>query len=200
MATQAERRAGTRRTLLDAAARVLVEDGTAGFTTSAITARAGVSNGALFRHFPTRLDLLAATLEHVLARLRDDYDRTFAGLADGAPAVGTVLDLLWAAMSDPEFGAVLALYTQARTDADLLAVIHPVVAEHGDYVRDLVDRVSAVLAGEDPAAARRVATVGNLAILTMQGLVVGQMAGASTGFERDVLTAYSDLVEKALHR
>ncbi|TDT17806.1 TetR family transcriptional regulator [Ilumatobacter fluminis] len=192
MPTQAERRAATRATLLDAAAEVLVERGLAGFTTTAVTDRAGVSNGALFRHFPTRLDLIAATVEHVLVRLRTTYETTFGDLPD-RPDVETLLDLLWSAMSDTQFGAVLEVYTQARTDTDLLAAIHPIVAEHGDYVNALTARVAATLGdGTDTAP---LAGLGSLAILAMQGLVVGQMAGASPGYERDVLADFRTLID-----
>lgn len=192
MPTQAERRAATRTTLLDAAAEVLVERGLAGFTTTAVTDRAGVSNGALFRHFRTRLDLIAATVEHVLVRLRTTYETTFGDLPD-RPDVETLLDLLWSAMSDTQFGAVLEVYTQARTDTDLLAAIHPIVAEHGDYVNALTSRVAATLGdGTDTAP---LAGLGSLAILAMQGLVVGQMAGASPGYERDVLAGFRTLID-----
>ena len=209
MPTQAERRAATRSTLLDAAAEVLVERGLAGFTTTAVTDRAGVSNGALFRHFPTRLDLIAATVEHVLVRLRTTYETTFGDLPAG-PDVETLLDLLWSAMSDTQFGAVLEVYTQARTDTDLLAAIHPIVAEHGDYVNALTARVAGALTGDrettgidtatdtgvDPGVdTEPLAGLGSLAILAMQGLVVGQMAGASPGYERDVLAGFRTLID-----
>ena len=192
MPTQAERRAATRSTLLDAAAEVLVERGLTGFTTTAVTDRAGVSNGALFRHFPTRLDLIAATVEHVLVRLRTSYESTFGDLPT-RPEVETVLDLLWSAMSDSQFGAVLEVYTQARTDTELLTAIHPIVTEHGDYVNALTARVAATLG--DGADTAPLAGLGNLAILAMQGLVVGQMAGASPGFERDVLAGFRTLID-----
>ena len=195
MPTQAERRAATRSTLLDAAAEVLVERGLAGCTSTAVISRAGASNGALFRHFPTRLDLIAATVEHVLVRLRTNYETTFGNLPDG-PAIETVLDLLWFAMSDIQFGAVLEVYTQARTDTDLLAAIHPIVAEHGEYVTDLTARVAATLV--DPAESALLADLGGLAILAMQGLVVSQMAGASPGYEREVLTGFRTLIDTAL--
>ena len=196
MPTQTERRATTRQALLDAAADVLVANGVSGFTTTAVTERANMSNGALFGHFPTRLDLLAATAEHVLTRLRVEYRRTFADLAhDASP--DTTLELLWAAMADRQFAAVIEIYTHARTDRELLAAIHPIVAEHGDYVRDLVDRVADALAGGDADERDRIATLGNLAILSMQGLVVGQMVGASAGFERDLLATFSALISPA---
>ena len=195
MPSQAERRAATRSTLLDAAAEVLVERGLAGFTTTAVTDRAGVSNGALFRHFPSRLDLIAATVEHVLVRLRTTYETTFGDLPE-QPDVETLLDLLWSAMSDPQFAAVLEVYTQSRTDTGLLTAIHPIVAEHGDYVNELTARVAAALGdGTDTTA---LAGLGGLAILAMQGLVVGQMAGGSPGFERDVLAGFRTLIDTAL--
>ena len=196
MPTQAERRAATRSTLLDAAAEVLVERGLAGFTTTAVTDRAGVSNGALFRHFPTRLDLVAATVEDVLVRLRTTYETTFGDLPD-RPDVETVLDLLWSAMSDVQFGAVLEVYTQARTDTDLLAAIHPIVTEHGEYVNALTTRVAASLSRDDGTDPAPLAGLGSLAILAMQGLVVGQMAGASAGYEHDLLIGLRALIDAA---
>ncbi len=197
MATQAERRASTRRALLDAAADVLVDGGLAAFTTTAVTARAGLSNGALFGHFPTRLDLLAATVEDILNRLRHDYDRTFAELRRHADAAATI-ELLWTSMSDPQLAAVLEAFTQARTDADLVAAIRPVVTAHSEYVHALVLDVALALADDDRPRAERLATIGNAAISAMQGLVVSQMAGTSLGNERDLITLFTVLAETTL--
>ncbi|QCX28258.1 TetR/AcrR family transcriptional regulator [Nocardioides jishulii] len=63
--TQAERRDATIGRLLAATVDCLNDRGYAGTTTAAICAEAGVSQGALFRYFPTRLALLVATAEHV---------------------------------------------------------------------------------------------------------------------------------------
>ena len=56
--TQAERRAATIERLVDASIAVLAESGYAGASVKAICDHAGVSQGALFRHFETRLELL----------------------------------------------------------------------------------------------------------------------------------------------
>lgn len=196
MPTQAERRATTRRTLLDAAADVLVEDGLGGVTTATVIERAGLSNGALYAHFPSRLDLVAATLEHVLARLRHDYDTTFAAVteAGATPDAATALELLWSAMSDRQFAAVLEIYTRARTDADLFTAIHPIVTEHGRYVADLVDRVARALS-PDPDDVPSIVAIASLAIHAMQGVVVGQMAGTAPGSERELLDVVAGLVD-----
>ena len=63
--TQAERRDATIARLLAATVSCLDERGYAATTTAAVCAEAGVSQGALFRHFPTRQALLVATAEHV---------------------------------------------------------------------------------------------------------------------------------------
>jgi AcrR family transcriptional regulator len=67
--TQAQRRDEMRRVLLDAAVDSLVEHGFAGTTTLEVQRRAGVSRGALLHHFPSKAELLVATIGH-LAEMR----------------------------------------------------------------------------------------------------------------------------------
>jgi len=63
--TQAERRAATIAKLLDATIQSLAEAGYAATSTKQICARAGVSQGGLFRHFPTRTAVIAAATAHI---------------------------------------------------------------------------------------------------------------------------------------
>lgn len=198
MPSQVERKAATRRVLLDAAGDCLVADGLVGFTTSAVTNGAGMSNGALFGHFPTRLDLLSATVEHVLTRLRIDYDTTF-GQLDSELDARVALELLWAAMSDAQFCALLEIYTLARTDADVGAAMLPIVTRHGEYVHGLVVRVATAIADESESLDQLV-SLGHTAILAMQGLVVGQMAGASPGHESEVIASFAGQIDRLLDR
>jgi AcrR family transcriptional regulator len=76
--TQQQRREGTIRKLLDAATEVLIEDGYASASVQVICERAGVSQGALFRHFETREALMVAVGQNVgrqtLARYRREFD------------------------------------------------------------------------------------------------------------------------------
>lgn len=80
--TQAQRRDATIGRLLAATVDCLNDRGYAGTTTAAICAEAGVSQGALFRYFPTRLAVLVATAEHVaeanVAAFRDLVDAPVA--------------------------------------------------------------------------------------------------------------------------
>jgi AcrR family transcriptional regulator len=66
--TQAERRTATIERLVDASIAVLAESGYAGASVKAICDRAGVSQGALFRHFETRLELLVHVVDTIGAR------------------------------------------------------------------------------------------------------------------------------------
>ena len=58
--TQAERREATIGKLVEATIGCLAELGYSGTSTGAICKRAGVSQGGMFRHFGTRLELIAA--------------------------------------------------------------------------------------------------------------------------------------------
>lgn len=69
--------------ILAAAEAVFAEKG-ASASTEEVAARAGVAIGTIFRHFPTKQDLLGALLKDLMARLADEAN---ALIADGDPAV-----------------------------------------------------------------------------------------------------------------
>jgi AcrR family transcriptional regulator len=66
--SQQERTDTTKLALLDAAVATLVDEGFGGASASVICRRAGLSHGALFRHFATKDDLLAAAADYCYAR------------------------------------------------------------------------------------------------------------------------------------
>lgn len=178
MPTQQERRATTRIALLDAAVDSLLAHGVAGFTTAEVVRRAGMSNGALFRYFPTKADLLAATVEHVFARLRADYEQAFESLAADERTVANLVAMLWGAMSDPALGAAFEVYTSARTDSWMQAAIEPVMADHLERLQTLARELLSRVSRADDEMVRRAV---DLAILSMQGLVLNLMAHPDPG-------------------
>lgn len=173
MATQSERREATRSALLGAAVESLMEHGVAGFTTSDVVRRAGLSNGALFRYFPTKADLLAATVEHVFVRLRRDYEEAFESLSTDKRTVENLVTMLWGVMSDPALGAAFEVYTAARTDAWMQSAIEPVMADHLERLQELARELVARVSSADAEMVRRAV---DLAILSMQGLALNLMA------------------------
>jgi AcrR family transcriptional regulator len=168
--TQAERRDHTRTALRVAALECLVEQGIAHFTTTEVCRRAGLSQGALFKHFATKSELLAATIEHLFDQLRADFEANFGKLPRRNRNARHGLALLWDQMCDPRLAAAFDLYTAARTDPTLQRALGPVVDAHLTRVHELA---VTLLGGVDPARARNVI---DLATLAIQGLVIDQMA------------------------
>ena len=84
--TQEERRESTIRKLLDAATEALIDDGYSAASVQKICERAGVSQGALFRHFATREELMVAVGEDVGKRTLLRYRREFQGHEDAREA------------------------------------------------------------------------------------------------------------------
>ena len=88
--TQAERREATIARLLDATIDALAERGYAGASVAEICRRAGLSQGALFRHFDTRHAVIGAATDEIgrrhLARFVDAFPDMRAGGAVSTPA------------------------------------------------------------------------------------------------------------------
>jgi len=84
--------------ILDAAEAVFAESGPRA-STDEVARRAGVAIGTVFRHFPTKDDLLAAIMKRLLAQLVEDAGKHdlftfFTHMVAQAAAKKTVVDLL----------------------------------------------------------------------------------------------------------
>lgn len=115
---QAQREA-TRAALLQAAVRTLIERGAAGVTTLEVQQRADVSRGALLHHFPTRAELLSATVTELVRRNEAALWREQARAKPGADPLAAAIRTLTAAASTPSYGAEMELWAVSRTDAAL---------------------------------------------------------------------------------
>ncbi|MFG2003315.1 TetR/AcrR family transcriptional regulator [Spirillospora sp. NPDC048911] len=117
--TQEERRSRTRARLLEATMECLVDLGWAGTSTTEVARRAGVSRGAQQHHYPTKMELVAASLEHMLEAQRLAYETAFAILPPERRNVEGALDLLWEVFRGRPAKALLELAVAARTDEEL---------------------------------------------------------------------------------
>lgn len=132
--TQAERREGTIAALVDAAVEALGEIGYARTTTAEIARRAGVSQGGLFRHFDSRLDVIMAAADAVRAR-------QFEGFRSGLQALetfdlGEIVRLLRRATRAPINAAWYELLVAARSDAELRERLEPLARR---YHREIIE-------------------------------------------------------------
>jgi AcrR family transcriptional regulator len=201
VATQQERRSITRARLLDAAMAVLVEDGASGFTTTEVGKRAGLSQGAIFKHFATKADLLAATVEHLFAALVAQYEGQFAAVdpvADPAARLRAGLDLLWETFQDERLLAAYDLFAAARTDAALGADLRPVVRAHVANLHALAGSLFGDVATVDR---ERFHAAVDLAAATMQGLVINRQGVDDPEVEGRVRALLADIaVDRLLGR
>lgn len=133
--TQEQRRTATKARLVDACVESLCELGYQRSTISEICARSGVSQGGLFRHFPTRLDLVVAAADSVRARQFEAFSQSLALLGTGTLA--DCLVLVRQACRAPINGAWYELLIAARTDAGLRDRLAPLLAEHHDQIVQL---------------------------------------------------------------
>lgn len=100
----------------------LAELGWSGTSTTEVARRAGVSRGAQQHHYPTKMLLVAAALEHLLERQRLAFERAFNDLPEGERNVEGALDLLWDTFRQAPSLALMELAMAARTDETLRAL------------------------------------------------------------------------------
>lgn len=138
MVTRKERAEATRLKLLEATAATLVEHGFAGTSTPRIVERAGVSQGALFKQFGSKTDLLIATTEHLfdglLSGFREALGRAVERHPERSPLESGV-HVLWEMFQTDRLRAVLELYVAARYDEALGEAIRPAIARHRANVK-----------------------------------------------------------------
>jgi AcrR family transcriptional regulator len=165
--TQAQRRAATQAKLLDATVEALVAVGYAGTSTTEVCRRAGVSQGALFRYWPTKAELLADAAAHLLRRVTTAYEQTFAGR--GGVGAREALEALWETYRQPDLQAAVELYVAARTDADLAAALARIEPAHRANLHRIALHVM------DPAlvALPGFAQFVELALAAVQGASIG---------------------------
>ncbi|WP_026401873.1 TetR/AcrR family transcriptional regulator [Actinomadura rifamycini] len=148
--------------ILAAAEAVFAEHGAAA-STEEVAARAGVAVGTVFRHFPTKRDLLAAIMKEVRARL---VARADALLAEGDPATALFDYIAYLVDSASETGDVLGLLAAEGVPVD-----------PGEQIASLGDAFGALL----DAAQRAGAVRADVRPPEVMALVTATAQGALTG-------------------
>jgi len=192
--SQPQRRAATRARLLAATQAALVELGHAGTTTPEVCRRAGVSQGALFKHFASKGELLAATAEQLFAHLIDAYRDTLPRLAGVQDRAAAAVQLLWEVFEDPRLLAAIELYGAARTDRELATRLAPVAERHGENLRQLARELFPEAAARNPDFDAVVSVV----VQAMQGATLGSLASGDRRAFAPLLALLTDLVRKAV--
>lgn len=118
----------TRAAALDAAIDILIESGYSGLTTRTVQQRSDLSRGALLHHFPTRGDLLAATVDELVERRAARAQQIIDTFRADPPAdrFQAALDAVYELASAPDFLAETELWAAARSDPEFLTALQPV--------------------------------------------------------------------------
>ena len=192
--TQQQRREETRGRLLAATQGALVERGYAGATTTEVCRRAGVSQGALFKHFASKGELLAATAERLFANLIDAYRDSLPRLAGVEDRAAAAVQLLWGVFEDARLLAAIELYGAARTDRDLAARLAPVAERHGENLHQLARELFPEAAARRPDFDAVVSAV----VQAIQGATLGSLASGDRRGFAPMLALLTDLVRKTV--
>ncbi|MBK7402161.1 MAG: TetR/AcrR family transcriptional regulator [Myxococcales bacterium] len=161
----------TRVRIVEASAQRLVEAGLAGAGTPAVAQGAGMSQGAVFKHFPTKTHLLAETVAHLLRGLVIAFKTGLPGDASHAPLEARVevgVASLWRVFRSDELRAVFEVYVVARTDPALEALLEPVLAAHRARIHEEAQALFPELASHADSS-----LVIDAVVYAMQGAAVG---------------------------
>jgi AcrR family transcriptional regulator len=187
--TQQERSERTRELLLDATISCLVELGYARTTVHEICQRAGLSRGAQQHHFTTKAELMTNALEHLFARLAEQFVAAAEKLPPGPERLDMGIDLLWRAYSGTLSTAAVELWVAARTDAELRRSLLPVDRALGHATLEFYRRMVGTDVDE-----RQLETLLLLTVNLVRGLALDAMMGGDAKRRAALLADWKTLV------
>lgn len=121
----------TRTAILQAAVECFYEHGYNHTTTDNIATRAAVSRGAMLHHFPSRAELVRATVEYLNQQRIEMFAREETQVQRDAEysRVEEGIDSYWAQLNTPVFIVFHELKIAARTDQELAQTITPALRQ-----------------------------------------------------------------------
>jgi AcrR family transcriptional regulator len=187
LASQSERRQSTRAALIAAARASFVEQGFDATSTDAVLARAGVSKGALYHHFASKVDLLAAVFEAVSRELVAQAQAAMTAEMPAPQGLGLTLKAWLRAVMDVEprriileTGPAVLGFARAREIEEGIALVP---MRRG--ITRAVEQGLVTCADPDLAARLLNATVYELALAAIQrGLGEGELASLDPYIDR----------------
>lgn len=114
-----ERSALTRLRLVEATVQCLYELGYHQTSTVVVTQRAKVSRGAMLHHFPSKADLMMATMDHIRARRGEAHRKHLEKFTNEREQFLQLIDVLWEEFQTPTGVARIELMLGSRNDPEL---------------------------------------------------------------------------------
>lgn len=156
---------------------------------SVIADRVGVSRGGMQHHFPTRLALLQATVEHLHARRLNNFRDDMVAIPQGADMAAHLVDTHWRHLNEREFRAYQELVLAGRSEPDLARVLS---AKYPFFLQEWLEVGRTVFNWNyaDPD----VALAGNIVHSLMEGMAFGVLGGQLTSTTVTDLLNYSKTI------
>lgn len=165
---QARKSAATRLQILEATLRCFSRLGYFHTTTPAIAEESGLSRGAMLHHFPSRIDVVRAAVEHLHAKRLKAFRAAVDDLPPGVSRAHAALRAHWEQLRHPLYAVFIELYVAARTDPELADVLAPAEAA---FAREL--RATAMEVVPEWRLAGRQFDIGyDLVICALQGMAL----------------------------
>ena len=122
---QAQKSASTRTQIIEAAIKCFIECGYSRTTTTLIAAKAGLSRGAMLHHFPSKLAVVRAAVEHLHAKRLRAFRKAVTKPSADSDHVRQSVEAYWCHVRHPMFVAFFELAVAARTDKELARILRP---------------------------------------------------------------------------
>ncbi len=122
---QAHKSSSTREQILNAAVQCILKIGYANTTTMMIAREAGMSRGATLHHFPSKMDIIKATVDYLYGKRVRALRNSTEGLPREGDRVKLAVRAYWEQVSHPLFVAFFELSVAARHDEELRKILVP---------------------------------------------------------------------------
>ncbi|HPF24735.1 MAG: TetR/AcrR family transcriptional regulator [Hyphomonas sp.] len=174
----------TRRALIAACVACLNERGYAATSIDAVMARAGASRGSVLHQFPTRLALMAATIETAMQDMMADTRARYDAVPDPADKLRRMSQLYWESHQIPEATAVTEVLLAARWDPELARELRIISETIEVEIDEDVRRIAAEAGVRDIEAC---VVQSRLLILSLRGITLELMFDADRRMIRRAL-------------
>lgn len=136
---QEKKSKSTRNLILDSAIECLFEEGYSDTSTALIAAKAGLSRGAMMHHYPTKIDLITALIEHLNEKRKFAYSQLVASIPDTKRLEQEAgIEAYWELLTSKESIALKELRNAARTDNQYSEILRQATREIENEWRDFV--------------------------------------------------------------
>jgi AcrR family transcriptional regulator len=165
----------TRTAILEGALDCFYELGYNNTTTEKVAKKAGVSRGAMLHHFPSKHDLVSASVRYLNEKRLKVFEDQELQINEGAEhtRISEGIEAYWQQLHSPLFTVFHELQIAARTDPELQVIIGPAVTEFEKSWRKTSESLF-----PDLALSEEFETANILTICLLEGMAI---KGATTG-------------------